>query len=288
MKVATHNGYFHADDVLAVAVFLLKYPKAEILRARDEGVIRSADAAIDVGRVYDPDTLRFDHHQRGGAGERGNGIPYASLGLIWKHFGEEVAYGKREAEIVERRLVMAIDALDNGVEISTPLFKSVSSYTIADYLDSFNDGRESLEDFDRGFSEALFFGSKLLMEEIDRAKAYVRDLDKVGEIFRNSKDKEIIELPPNIHWKEVLVPTEAKFVVFPRNDGDFYVRAVPKEVGEFTSKIPFPESWGGLVGEELAGTTGVKDASFCHRDGFIAGASSREGALRLAELALGR
>ena len=41
----------------------------------------SADIVIDVGGQYDPDAGRFDHHQRGGAGERENGIPYSSFGL---------------------------------------------------------------------------------------------------------------------------------------------------------------------------------------------------------------
>ena len=45
---------------------------------------------IDLGGEYDPDAGRLDHHQRSGAGERGNGIPYSSVGLIWQKYGLEI------------------------------------------------------------------------------------------------------------------------------------------------------------------------------------------------------
>ncbi len=54
----------------------------------------------------------------------------------------------------------------------------------------------------------------------------------------------------------------------------------------FTQKQPFPESWAGLRENELALATGVPDALFCHSKRFLAVAQSREGAIRLLELAL--
>ncbi len=58
-----------------------------MIRTRDLEVINKADIVIDVGGEYNADTGRFDHHQRGGAGERENGIPYSSFGLIWQKYG---------------------------------------------------------------------------------------------------------------------------------------------------------------------------------------------------------
>ena len=49
---------------------------------------------------------------------------------------------------------------------------------------------------------------------------------------------------------------------------------------------PLPESWGGKQDEELAQATGVQDARFCHRGLFMITAKSKEGAIKLAELAL--
>jgi uncharacterized UPF0160 family protein len=79
--IATHNGNFHADDVFSVAALKSILPAFKLIRTRDAELINKADIVIDVGGEYDPEAGRFDHHQRGGAGERENGIPYSSFGF---------------------------------------------------------------------------------------------------------------------------------------------------------------------------------------------------------------
>ena len=64
------------------------------------------------------------------------------------------------------------------------------------------------------------------------------------------------------------------------------LRTVPVEAGSFDARMDLPAAWAGLREAELAAVTGVPDALFCHTNLFIAVARSREGALRLAELAL--
>src|SRR3989344_7953949 len=90
IKVITHNGDFHADDVFAMAsLMLLHKNKIEIMRTRDEAIInKGANYVIDVGGIYDDERNIFDHHQSGGAGERSSGIPYASFGLLWSTKGQ--------------------------------------------------------------------------------------------------------------------------------------------------------------------------------------------------------
>ena len=36
MKIAVHEGKFHADDVFAAAILTLVFPKIKIIRTRDE------------------------------------------------------------------------------------------------------------------------------------------------------------------------------------------------------------------------------------------------------------
>ena len=69
--VATHNGSFHTDDVFAVASLSLAFSNEglQVVRTRDQEVIKSADIVVDVGRIHDVDKNRFDHHQEGGAGK---------------------------------------------------------------------------------------------------------------------------------------------------------------------------------------------------------------------------
>lgn len=286
MKIVTHNGYFHPDDLLAVSALLLKYPDAKVIRTRDEEIIKSADIVVDVGHVYDPGKCRFDHHMPEGAGVRGNGIPYASIGLVWKEFGEELAGGVEEAKVVEEHLITPIDAEDNGVDIYTLVSEEVSPYTLGDYFDSFIENAETFEEFEEAFMKALPYAQELIKKEIRRAKRQADDSREVKRIFDESPRKDIIVLPLNKSWKRTLIPTEALVVIFPRPDGQWSARAIPRALHSFELKHPFPKSWAGLRDEEMAMVSGVPDATFCHRDLWLANARSQEGAIKLAEIAL--
>jgi uncharacterized UPF0160 family protein len=287
MRIVTHNGHFHADELLAVATLLLKYPKAEVVRSRDEEVIESGDIVVDVGHVHDPSKLRFDHHQTAGAGAHENGIPYASFGLVWKEFGGEIAGGQEEALIIEEQLVMPVDALDNGIKLSAPLFKDVKEYSIGDYFESFASGSETLEDYERGFHVALELAAGLMSREIKRARESVLGRKEVERIYSESANKKIIVLPGHFHWKKALIPTEAQFVVYPHTNGLWAVQGIPKSHDTpFDRKKSLPSAWAGLNNGELVRASGVDDAVFCLREGWLAGARSQEGAQKLAEIAL--
>lgn len=65
-----------------------------IVRTRNEDVMQSLGILCDVGSVYDPETLRFDHHQKTFDTywkEKDTSITkLSSAGLIYKHYGKEV------------------------------------------------------------------------------------------------------------------------------------------------------------------------------------------------------
>ena len=65
--IGTHSGTFQCDE--ALGCWLLRqhpdFANAKIVRSRDNHVLDQLDIVIDVGGVYDPAKLRFDHHQRG-------------------------------------------------------------------------------------------------------------------------------------------------------------------------------------------------------------------------------
>lgn len=285
-KIVTHSGHFHADELLAVAVLLLKYPEAEVIRSRDNTIIQSANIVVDVGGVYDSDKNLFDHHQPEGAGKRDNGIPYASSGLVWKKFGEELSSGIEEANMFDENLLMSVDALDNGVDIYTLNFEGVAPYTLGDFFESFAKGADTLEDADKAFFEALPVAVNLVKKEITAAKKSAQEKKDVEKIYSESENKKIIILPVHMHWKRALVPTEARLVVYPRTDGRWGAQVVPINLNTFSRKVLFPASWAGLKDEALAEASGVKDAFFCHRDRWLAGAKTKEGAIKLAEIAL--
>ncbi|WP_350636582.1 MYG1 family protein, partial [Pseudoalteromonas sp. GW168-MNA-CIBAN-0100] len=85
------------------------YPSFKLIRTRDMKLISKADVVIDVGGEHNPETGRFDHHQRGGAGARENGIPFSSFGLIWQKYGLEICQGSQEiANAIDSGLVSTI------------------------------------------------------------------------------------------------------------------------------------------------------------------------------------
>ena len=113
ITIATHNGNFHADDVFSIAALMNIFPSFNLIRTRKLELIAKADIVIDVGGEYDADNGRFDHHQRNGAGQRENGIPYSSFGLVWQKYGVEICQGNHEvANSVDAGLVSTIDAID--------------------------------------------------------------------------------------------------------------------------------------------------------------------------------
>src|SRR5215207_10922210 len=125
MIVATHPGNFHADDVFAVAVLELVHGPLEVLRTRDAERQAAADLRVDVGGRSNPSTGDFDHHQRGGAGERANGVRYASFGLVWREYGASLAGGEDAATAIDERLVQGVDANDTGQNISAALIDGI-------------------------------------------------------------------------------------------------------------------------------------------------------------------
>ncbi len=290
LRVGTHSGSFHADEVFALATLRLVHGAIGILRSRDPEVLNACDLRVDVGRKYDPKTGDFDHHQ-GDAGERPNGIQYASFGLVWRQFGAELCGSEAIAEELDQTLVSPIDAGDNGQELVELTFDGVGPYHLGRLIGSFgpqwdDPDREAAEQ--QGFGEALMVADGIIRREIAASQARARAAGLVrGAIEKAAEtDPRIIEFDRGLPWKAIVMneAPEALVVIYPR-EHDWGVQAVPADTGAFDNRKDFPEAWAGLEGAELQAATGVADATFCHIGRFMAVAGSREGALTLAKLA---
>ena len=291
MRVATHNGSFHADDVFAVAVLRLLHGDAlEVVRTRDPQQLAAADLRVDVGLRHDPATGDFDHHQRGGAGERPNGIAYASFGLVWKTFGAQLCGSDEIAEDLDQLIVQGIDANDVGKTIVEPLIDSVTPFTVSHALGMMNpnwDEDATGAGKDAAFHQAVELAQGILARAISAAQAQARAAELVRSAIARAEDPRLIELDRGMPWHRELVANapEALFVVYPREQ-DWGVQAVPRVLGEFANRKDLPERWAGMTDADLAAVTGVADARFCHAGRFMAVADSRDGALALARQAL--
>ncbi|KAG8903897.1 hypothetical protein FRB99_002597 [Tulasnella sp. 403] len=320
--IGTHNGTFHCDE--ALAVYLLRqtttFRDADLTRTRDPKLLDTCDIVVDVGAVYAPEKLRFDHHQREFDGVFGYGFStkLSSAGLIYKHFGKEIIASRLqvapEDPTVEtlwlklyREFIEAIDGIDNGVQQYpsnlTPAYRSRTdlSSRVGWLNPAWNQSVDS-KIVNAQFEKA----SKLAGEEfIGRLDYYAnawlpaRGIVKAGLENRQNVDPSgrIILFEQSAPWKEHIFDLEAElgitdeqkpfYVVYPdETAGNWRIQAVPVSPESFLSRKALPEPWRGVRDDALSQVTGVPGGIFVHASGFIGGNATQDGALRMAKLAL--
>lgn len=292
-KLITHDGSFHADDIFACASLSLllekKNEKFKIIRTRDEEIIKKADYVFDIGEIYDPEKNRFDHHQKDGAGERENGIPYSSFGLVWQKFGKAICGSEKVAEIVDKKLVQPIDAFDNGMSLVEVKHEAVPYFVSHMFLDMCLTWKEDTQKSDEMFLKSVAMAKEILERVIIHTKDALEAEETLLKFYEEAQDKRLIILDRKYPYEEILNRfPEPVYVVFQRRDENKFweVEAVRDNFRSFVNRKDFPKEWAGLREEELQKVSGVSDAIFCHRGIFMAIAKSKEGAIKLAQIAL--
>jgi uncharacterized UPF0160 family protein len=298
LKVVTHNGTFHADDVFGVAVVALAHgglDAIEVTRTRDEAIIAAGDIVLDVGGVYDAAARRFDHHQQG-AGLRENGLPYAAFGLVWKEFGPVICGDASIAASVEENLIVANDAMDNGVDVFDAKFEGVRPYDFAAYVGAHNPtwreeeewGGEASAKRDQAFMALVPWAMELISREVVRAKDKIAAAGFVRAAYDAADDKRIVVMERFYPYQAVVEELpEPLFVVYPnKQDQTWCTKAVRKDSTSFDNRMDFPATWASLRDADMAAASGVSDAIFCHTKLFLAVARSKEGAIELARKAI--
>ena len=291
-KLITHSGSFHSDDVFACATLCLvlekNNEKFEITRTRDEKIIKNGDYVFDIGGIYDEKENRFDHHQIGGAGKRNNGIEYAACGLVWKKFGVKLCSSEEVANMVDIRLFAPIDAGDNGFELVENKYE-VTPYYIQHLISSMRPTwREENLSKDTMFLKCVEIAKIVLTREIIQAQDALLAEELVISIYKNTEDKRIVVLDNDYPWQYILNSfAEPLYVIhFQETNNSWQVEAVKENPKTFVNRKNFPKSWAGLRDEDLQNVSGVPDAIFCHRGLFLAVAKTKEGAMKLAQIAV--
>ena len=143
-------------------------------------------------------------------------------------------------------------------------------------------------DRDELFMKAVESAKDILLREIEIACHFILGREFVEKAFDVALDKRLIILDNEYSWKEVVNKyKEPLFVIEPNFDeGTWRVVAVRDDIYSFKNRKNLPKSWGGKKGGEFASETDVSDAVFCHRNLFIAAAHSKEGAIKMAKLAI--
>jgi uncharacterized UPF0160 family protein len=293
LRVATHGGSFHADDVLAFAILKAATGGAlELTRSREQADWDAAHVVFDVGGICDPAKGRFDHHMRDKP-MRDDGAPYSSAGMVWKAYGERAITallpGAEAGQLgriwgkLDQGLVRDVDLMDNGATTPSPgHFATVIEAWNPSFAEP--DGCE-----DTAFLAAAELAGAVLARLCARAHAAVIAIGQVELAARAAPDPRILVLDSNVPWEDAIFDLgldQALFVIRPKGS-NWTVSAVPPELGSFDQRLALPDAWGGLRDEAMAQASGVADATFCHPARFICGAKSRDGAIALALKAAG-
>ena len=295
--VGTHNGIFHCDEVVAIAILAIlteRFGDLSVIRSRDlELLANNTDLLVDVGNG------KYDHHQKGGNGKRANGVMYASAGLIWKNFGDQVVSlftnGKLSndetmivANIIDNEIIQNVDKEDNGKASIAHPFKFITSF-----LPSWDD---EFPDFDKAFEQCVNYVIPILKEII---KTYIGLHLAKNEIFARLNNPEthignVLEIPcQTIPWKDEITrhnrysKNKIDFVIFKYPAGGYALQCVPpssKEKDQFLQRITLPEEWAGET-TRLPEVSGVSSSTFCHTGRFFARANDRDGVIRMCQIA---
>jgi len=287
--IGSHSGTFHADDVFAVAALSILFPNYEIKRSRDPEVWAQCDYLVDVGDVYDHSKKIYDHHFRNGP-TYDDGLRMSSIGLVWKHYGVDICGSEAIANRVCQKLIRALDATDNGIDLTTKIPDApASEVSLSGVIAMMNPPDQ--QNIDAVFAEEVNRARQILKACISKANHWMNSQQEVIEAISSAqKLKQLyIEVGTDCNWPEHLRLNDHKeeilFVIYPTG-GQWYIRAVTKEAGVFSNRKDLPSNWGGLRDENFSKEAKIPDGVFCHHGLFICAASSRESVLKLVKDAI--
>ena len=279
IKLVTHAGTFHSDDVMATVVLRylfnsIKVP-TQLIRTntpKDLGYTDDTEDCI----VYDIGLGQYDHHQTGEAAmhclrtdriEDENGVhvearKYAAVGLIWKEVGE-IFVGKFAGQMYDA-VIKGIDDHDNGFA-SNPL----------SMLIKFCNPKEadaSMEAFDLRFNIFSKYASNFFNEAVE----HYRYLISCESILRKLGEKNAPYLVSDVFYpgaddicRELNIP----FFIYPSQRGGWAFKTIgktPTDMKNHLMEIP----------DEVRTWEGV---TFLHPSCFLGSAKTKERAIEIVQ-----
>jgi uncharacterized UPF0160 family protein len=311
-KIITHNGDFHADDVFAVATTEIYLEKQGLVLGKDFEIVRTGrdqdfswvseeDIIMDVGFIYSEEKNKFDHHQASFQKfHKIQNIPYASFGLVWDKFGLEICNNNEDAfSEIERKLVLQIDGVDNGVATSQGKYENIPPFTWDLLVRSFYTSIEDEEFLDKfkleekfleGFLKIKNIAKEFLLGMIQRENGISKKKIELLEFLKDEKNTLIINtknhnnvkiliIPKKWSWKYAyLLPENHNFhfVIYPDIKNDFRIHGLRKSFNDMAPRIMPPTEWLGKKEKDLEEISGINSFTFCHKGGFLMSGKSKE------------
>lgn len=323
VTIGTHNGSFHCDESLACSLLRLlpQYKDASIVRTRDPAVLDTCTLVVDVGGVFDREKHRYDHHQKSFDSSFNSldntkkwTTKLSSAGLVYFYFGKEIIAHVLQVEstdpVVEKvfdkvydGFVEEIDAIDNGISTHDGEPRYCINTNISSRVSHLGPTwQDANPDYDAGFQKAMDLTKT---EFLDRVNYYgkvwwsARDIvaKALQSRFKAHSSGRVVDFSSGgVPWKEHLFELEVEeglkddstilYTIYTDQNGMWRIQCVPLRVGSFENRLSLPAEWRGVRDQDLEKVSGVEGATFVHAGGFIGGAKTKEGILKMVDIAL--
>ena len=308
VKIGTHSGTFHADEVLACAMLRILFKDPVIVRSRDSDILATCDYVVDVGGEYNHAAKRYDHHQRGFE-ETFNSKYFTKLssaGLVFKHYGKEIIKkslqtNESNTDILYQKVytsfIEAFDGVDNGVDrfSTSDIPKYKDNTNISSIIGSMNGTHVEPEDLqDERFLKAVnWIGPIFERILVVYGKSWLPAREIVLNSLLKMKDG-VFALQEYVPWKSHVYELEEDllkskkisqkplFCVYPTKD-TWRVTCVSVTETSFENRLSLPEKWRGLRDEELDAASGIPGGTFVHAAGFTGGNKTKEGLFKMLD-----
>jgi uncharacterized UPF0160 family protein len=280
----THNGTFHADEVTACALLVVagRIDRNRVVRSRDPQKLARCEYVADVGGVYEPLSRLFDHHQADYQGEM------ASAGMILDYLVVEGVFSAKLAAHLRAAFIWGVDAVDTGRFHPVP-----GVCTFSQVIANFNPiaYEADADKQDAAFQEALSFTIGHLQRLIGRFEESQAALQAVQAAMEPAGPALIFERA--VPWQDAFFELggehhPARFVIMPAGP-HWKLRAIPPTAADRMGvREPLPQSWAGLLNDELERVSGISGAVFCHKGRFISVWATRQAAEEALQAILGQ
>ena len=114
--------------------------------------------------------------------------------------------------------------------------------------------------------------------------------DLIAKTYDNASDKRVLVFDVSVSPIACIDYPEVLLIVCPDDiaaNDNWTATTVRKEYGTFEGRVKFPDAWLGLRDGALAEASGISNAIFCHKGGFIFVAGSKEGVMAAVEKVVG-
>lgn len=302
IRIVTHDGPFHSDEVLSVAILTKIFKNHQIIRTREQALIDLADVVVDVGSVYNHQLRRYDHHMKNPPQDE-RGHLFSSAGLVWYHYhssylkaigipkiieieGESIEIEYFIDRIIRNRWIIPIDRGDNGLHSGpTPISEIVSAMSPID-------PEKSREKYNKQFLECVSMVSHLFERSCFHAVDSIIAKQKLIYCKKEYlEDGKIACLDIDVKDFGFFSGSKVHFVVYPvldHNTGDTFYNIRPIfDTFNKKYKTTIPGELCGISEEEIV-AKGIEGIPFIHHSGFMAKAVSKEAAISFCKKIIAR